>query len=77
MIEIEFTCKTCEATKAISADDINEKTIVPVCDDCYEMFLFRKGKLIKSFKKKLTSIYGEYGIPVDTFNAGEDITMEE
>jgi len=75
MIKIEFTCKTCGKVESISADDIEEKTIVPVCDDCYEKFLSRKEKLIKLFIKKLTSIYNDYGIPVDTFNVSEDIEL--
>lgn len=72
MIKIEFTCKTCNKTMAITAGDIDEKTIVPVCDACYKMFLARKGKLIKSFEKKLVGAYEEYGIPVDTFRASEE-----
>uniref|UniRef100_A0A6M3LIH2 Uncharacterized protein n=1 Tax=viral metagenome TaxID=1070528 RepID=A0A6M3LIH2_9ZZZZ len=72
MIKIEFTCLTCGKTADITEDDIDEKTIVPVCDACYVTFLYRKGKLVKSFEKKLISFYKEYGIPVDTFNADEE-----
>ena len=74
MIKIEFTCYRCGGRSEIEADDVDEKAIVPVCDVCYEHFLSRKEKLIKSFIKKVTSIYSDYGIPVDTFNASEDIT---
>ena len=77
MIKIEFTCYSCEKTSDIDADDIDGKTVVPVCDDCYSKFLLRKARLIKSFGKKLASIYGEYDIPVDTFNASEDIIIGE
>ena len=72
MIKIEFTCYSCAKTSDIATDDIDEKTIVPVCDDCYKIFSSRKEKLIKSFERKLKTIYSEYSIPVDTFNAGED-----
>ena len=72
MIKIEFTCLTCDASTDIAADEIEEKTIVPVCDDCYKKFLSRQKKLIKSFEKRLKVVYGEYGIPVDTFNADEE-----
>ncbi len=71
MIKIKFTCFTCGETAGITEDDISEKTIVPVCDACYKMFLSRKRKLVKSFKKKLEGVYEKYGIPVDTFDAGE------
>ena len=74
MIKIEFTCLTCGTAKEISVDDIEEKTIVPVCDDCYEKFLTRKEKLIESFEKKLRGVYKGYGIPVDTFNAAEELS---
>ena len=76
MIKIEFTCYSCGGSLEISIDDIDEKVIVPVCDDCYKKFLSRKGKVIELFVKKLTSIYSDYGIPVDTFNASEDIIIE-
>jgi len=72
MIKIEFTCLTCGGIESITADDIDGKTVVPVCDACYKKFLSRKGELVKSFGKKLEGIYEEYGIPVDTFNAGEE-----
>ncbi len=72
MIKIEFTCYSCGKISDIGTDDIDEKTTVPVCDVCYQKFLLRKEKLIESFKKKLTSIYDEYSIPVDTFNAGAE-----
>lgn len=77
MIRIEFTCYSCGESSEISADDIDGKEIVPVCDNCYEKFLSRKEKLIKSFLKKLTAVYNDYSIPIDTFNASEDITIEE
>ncbi len=77
MIKIEFTCYVCGKSSEISADDIDEKTIVPVCDDCYEAFLLQKDKLIKSFIKRLISIYSNYSIPPDTFNAGEDIIIDD
>ena len=77
MIKIEFTCLTCGETTAITVDDIDEKTIVPVCDACYEIFLSRKGKLIKSFAKKLRVVYEGYGIPIDTFNAAEELANME
>ncbi len=77
MIKIEFTCYRCGESSEIVADDIDEKTIVPVCDGCYKIFLSRKEKLIKSFIKKLISIYSDYDIPAGTFNAGEDITIDE
>lgn len=73
MIKIEFTCTTCGATADITADDVDEKTVVPVCDACYEKFLSQKGKLVKSFERKLKGVYEEYGIPVDTFNATEEL----
>ena len=76
MIKIEFTCYVCGEKSEIGVDDIDEKTIVPICDDCYKKFLSRKGKLIKSFIKRLKKVYSDYGIPVDTFNAGEDIVVE-
>jgi len=71
MIKIEFTCLTCGETTNITENDIDEKTIVPVCDTCYKMFLSQKGKIVKSFQKKLEGVYEKYGIPVDTFNADE------
>ena len=77
MIKIEFTCYSCAETSAIDADDIEEKVIVPVCDSCYQRFLLQKERLIRSFEKKLTSIYSDFGIPVDTFNASEDITVND
>ena len=77
MIKIEFTCLTCGKTTDTTEDAISEKTTVPVCDDCYKKFLSQKGKLIKSFQKKLGCIYKEYGIPIDTFNAAEDISDVE
>lgn len=77
MIKIEFTCYSCGGSSEIVADDIEEKMIVPVCNACYDKFLLRKGKLIKSFKKKFKSIYSDYDIPSDTFSASADITMEE
>ncbi len=75
MIKIEFTCYSCGESSEIGVDDVDEKEIVPVCDDCYKKFLSRKGKGIKSFVKKLKSIYSDYNIPVDTFNASEDIIL--
>ena len=75
MIKIEFTCYACGKSSEIDVDDIDEKTIVPVCDDCYEKFLSQKEKLIKSFTKKLISIYSDYDIPPDTFNASDDIEL--
>ena len=77
MIKIEFTCYSCGESSEIGADDIDGKVIVPVCDGCYRKFLSRKERLVKSFIKKLVSIYGDYGIPADTFNAGEDITIDD
>ena len=77
MIEIKFTCYKCGESSDIGADDVEEKDIVPVCDDCYEKFKSQKEKLIKSFKKKLIGIYNGYCIPVDTFSAGEEITNME
>ena len=77
MIKIEFTCHSCGESSVITEDDIDEKVTVPVCDGCYKKFLSRKDKLIKSFKRRLASIYGDYGIPANTFNAGEDITMDD
>ncbi len=74
MIKIEFTCLTCEATADITEDDIDEKTVVPVCDACYELFLSRKEKLVKAFEKKMRDVYEEYGIPVDTFEASEELS---
>ena len=74
MIKIEFTCKTCGATSEITADDIDERTIVPVCASCYQTFLSRKAKLIKSFEKRMNVIYEEYGIPFDTFNVAEELS---
>ena len=76
MIKIEFTCYSCGGRSEISIDDIDEKVIVPVCDDCYKKFLSRKEKSVKLFTKKLEIIYSDYGIPVDTFNASEDIIIE-
>ena len=73
MIKIEFTCKVCGKVEEITPDDIDEKTIVPVCDACYGQFEAQKGKLIKSFKKKMVKVYEVYGIPAETFNAGEEI----
>jgi len=73
LIKIEFTCFVCGETTNITNDDIAEKTIVPVCDDCYEKFLSQKGKFIKSFQKKLEGLYERYGIPVDAFNASEEL----
>ena len=77
MIKIEFTCYSCGGSSEITEDDIEEKTIVPVCDACYKMFLSRKSKLVKSFGKKLNGVYEEYGIPVDTFNAVEEFAELE
>ncbi len=77
MIKILFTCDTCGEGSEISVDDIDEKVVVPVCEGCYNKFLSRKGKLIKSFIKRLVSIYGDYGIPANTFNAGEDIIIDD
>ena len=74
MIKIEFTCLTCGETTNITVDDIDEKTIVPVCDACYKIFLSRKRKIVKSFQKKLECVYEKYGIPVDTFNANEELS---
>ena len=75
MIKVEFTCYSCGGRSVISADDIDEKDIVPVCDSCYEKFLSQKRKLIKSFIGKLISVYSDCDIPIDTFNAGEDIII--
>jgi len=77
MIKIEFTCKTCGTATDISADAIEEKTAVPVCDDCYKLFLSQKGKLVKSFEKKLKGVYEKYGIDVDAFNAAEEFAELE
>jgi len=77
MIKIEFTCNTCGEISEISADDIDEKAVVPVCDGCYKKFLLRKSKLIKSFVKRIRDIYSDYSIPVDTFNAEEDIEVDD
>ena len=77
MIKIEFSCYACGERSEISVDDIDEKTIVPVCDACYDKFLSRKKKLINSFIRKLTSVYSDYCIPIDTLNAGEDITISD
>lgn len=77
MIKIEFTCYVCGGSSEIGTDDISVKAIVPVCDSCYGKFLSRKERLVKSFIKRVTSIYSDYGIPVDTFNAGEDIIIDE
>ncbi len=77
MIKIEFTCLTCGDTTDIAKDDIEEKTVVPVCDACYKKFEARKGKLVKSFKKKLEVVYEKYGIPVDTFNSVEELAELE
>ena len=74
MIKIEFTCKTCGANEDITADDIDERTIVPVCASCYQTFLSRKEKLIKSFQRRMNVIYDEYGIPADTFNVAEELS---
>ena len=68
MIKIEFTCLACGKTTEITEDEIEGKTIVPVCDVCYEMFLSRKRKIVKS----LVGVYGKYGISVDSFNAVEE-----
>lgn len=76
MIKIIFTCHVCGKTSDIGIDDVEEKNIVPVCDGCYNNFVSKKELLIKSFKKKLTTIYNEFGIPSDTFNAGEDIIID-
>ena len=73
MIKIIFTCLTCGEIEDITADDVDEKTTVPVCDACYKRFLSRKRRLIKSFENRLKGIYEEYGIPVDTFNANEEL----
>ena len=73
MIKIEFTCLTCGATKDITAEKIDEKTIVPLCNACYGTFEAQKEKLVNSFKKKLTSLYEAYGIQAETFNAAEEI----
>jgi len=77
MIKIEFTCYRCGESSEISADDIDEKATVPVCDNCYKKFLSRESRLVKSFQKKLRGIYSDYGIPVNTFNVSEEITFEE
>ena len=71
MIKIEFTCYSCGGKEEIGVDDIEEKEVVPVCEDCYKKFLSRKERLIKSFVKRLTTIYSDYDIPVDTFDASE------
>ena len=76
MLKIEFTCYSCGESSEISADDIDEKAIVPVCDDCYKKFLSQKEQLIKLFLKKLTRIYSDYDISVDTFNASKDIAID-
>ena len=72
---IKDTCYCCGEGSEIVKEDIEAKTIVPVCDGCYTKFLSRKDKLIQSFIKKLISVYSDYGIPADTFNASEDIIM--
>ena len=77
MIKIEFTCYSCGESSEISADDIDEKDIVPVCDDCYKEFLSRKEKVIKSFIKKLKGTYSDYCISVGTFSASEEITIDD
>ena len=77
MIKVVFSCYVCGGSSEIGVDDIDEKTTVPVCDGCYGKFLSRKERLIKSFTKKLRSIYSDYDIPVDTFNAGEDIAIDD
>ena len=77
MIRIDFACWSCGKSWEIDVADIEKKTIVPVCDDCYKKFLSRKERLIKSFKKKLTVIYSDYGIDVNTFNAGESIDFDD
>lgn len=73
MIKIEFTCLTCGATEDITENAIEGKTIVPVCNVCYETFEARKEKLVNNFKLKLTSLYKAYGIQAETFNAAEEI----
>ena len=77
MIKIEFTCLTCSETSNITENDIEEKTIVPVCDACYKKFLSQKRRLVKSFEKKLGDVYERYGIPVNTFNTVEEFTELE
>ena len=77
MIQIEFTCYRCGKSSEIVVDDIEEKTIVPVCDDCYGMFIVQKEKLIKSFTKRLKDIYKKYNIPVNTFKANEEFVELE
>ena len=77
MIKIEFTCYSCKESSEITANDIDEKAIVPVCDDCYKDFLSRKERAIKSFTKRLVGLYVSYGIPANTFNAVEDIVIDD
>jgi len=77
MIRIEFTCYCCGKGSEIDMDDVEEKTIIPVCDGCYQKLLSRKEKLIKSFIRKLISIYSDYDIPAATFNAGEEIIIND
>jgi len=74
MIKIIFTCFACNETTDITADDIDEKSIVPVCDVCYGKFVSQKRKIIKPFEMRLMSLYEKYGIPVDTFNANEELS---
>ena len=74
MIKIEFTCLTCGDTTEITVDDVDEKTVVPVCDACYKKFMSEKERLVKPFKKRLANIYEKYGIPVDTFNADDELS---
>ena len=74
MIKIVFTCFNCGDEGDINADDIEGKDIFPVCDSCYDKFLSRKERLVKFAIKKLTKIYSDCGIPIETFNAGEEFS---
>ena len=77
MIKIEFTCYVCGNTSEIGVDNIEEKTIVPVCEGCYNVFVSQNEKLIRLFVKKLTGVYNVFSISIDSFNAGEDIIVRE
>ena len=77
MIKIEFTCYVCGKVSKIGVDDIGEKEVVPVCDDCYKKFISLKEKRIKSFIKNIKRLYRDYNIPFDTFNVSEEITVED
>ena len=67
MIKVLFTCEHCGAEEKIDYDDMEEKRIVPVCEQCYTEFWEKRCRLVKSIGK----LYKEFHIPVDTFNAEE------